>query len=407
MNWPARPLNVARPGVPGVLMVTGIFPPDHGGPASYVPRMAAALTARGHSVEVICLSDRLDHDDSAYSFKVRRIRRGLFWPFRIVATTFAIWQAARRNAMVFVNGLGSESALAAALAGRAAIHKIVGDYAWERAVGRGWYSGTIDQYQTAPKSVALRFLDFIRTFPIRGARRVIVPSRYLRGIVAGWQIDPGKITVTYNAAPPESTSSEAPPPFAAWPGRTLLTVCRLVPWKGVNAILRCLPHLPDTRLVVVGDGPKRRELGALADSLGVAERVIFSGHLSAAEVRHCLRQADAFVLNSTYEGLPHVVLEAMAAGVPVIATDAGGTREVVENETTGLLIPVGDDAALQAAIERLWRDPALGRALAAAAAERITAQFDFDGMVTATAATLRAAIAPAPGLPSLTLEETR
>ncbi len=390
-----------------ILIVTGIFPPDHGGPASYVPRIAAALSARGNSVEVICLSDRLDHDDSARPFKVHRIRRGMFWPLRIAATVFAIWRAARRNALVFVNGLGSESALAAALAGRAAVHKIVGDYAWERVASRGWFTGTLDEYQTASKNLTERFFDFIRDFPLRWACHIIVPSRYLRGIVAGWRIDAEKISVIYNAAAPDTASADATPSLPEWKGRTLLTVCRLVPWKGVDAILRRLPQLPDTRLIVAGDGILRGELGALADTLGVAGRVIFLGHISATEVRGYMRRAAAFVLNSTYEGLPHVVLEAMAAGVPVIATDAGGTGEVVENEMTGLLIPVGDEAALQAAIERLWHDPDLARKLTAEAASRLAAHFDFDAMVEATAATLRAAIAPTPSIPALTLEESR
>ncbi len=379
-----------------ILFVTGIFPPDHGGPASYVPRMAAALTARGHAVKVICLSDRLDHDDAARAFTVIRIRRGIFWPLRILKTVFTIWREARVTALVFVNGLGAESAIAAMLAGRSVVHKIVGDYAWERAVGRGWFRGTIDEYQTTHKTRALRLLDFIRTFPLRWARQIIVPSQYLRRILTGWNLDPQKIRVIYNAAPPLAESPDTPPPFPEWEGHTLLTVCRLVPWKGVDAIVRCLPQLPGTRLVIVGDGALRKELAALASTLGVQDRVVFTGLLAAAQARQSMRQADAFVLNSTYEGLPHVVLEAMAAGLPVIATNAGGTGEVVENDVTGLLIPIGDDAALAGAIRRLWHEPALGQRLAATAAARIAAHFDFETMVDATAATFRDVVARAP-----------
>src|SRR5947207_3433565 len=101
-----------------VLVVTGIFPPDHGGPAGYVPRLAAQFARRGHSIEIICLSDRVDHDDAAYPFGVHRIRRGLFWPWRILLTIFKIWRAALRHDLIYVNGLGAESALAALLAGR-------------------------------------------------------------------------------------------------------------------------------------------------------------------------------------------------------------------------------------------------------------------------------------------------
>ncbi len=384
--------RVGQSGAMRVLFVTGIFPPDGGGPASYVPRIAAAFVRRGHRVEVICLSDRLDHDDSAHPFALHRLRRGQFWPMRIFVTAFAIWRAARRNDLVYVNGLGAESALAAALAGRPAVHKIVGDYAWERVVGRGWFRGTIDEYQLFPKTLALRLIDAIRTLPLKWAERIIVPSRYLQRIVAGWGIDLGKVRVVSNAVSKPNVPENAPglPP---WPGRTLITVCRLVAWKGVAAIIRLLPELPTTRLVIAGHGHLRAELESLAQSLGVAERVLFLGEVPHGAVAGYLAQADAFVLNSTYEGLPHVVLEAIAAGIPVIATDAGGTSEVVEHQVTGLLVRVGDSAGLRAAIEELWNHPAMGQRLVAEAAARSRLHFDFEAMVAATEATLRAALA--------------
>jgi Glycosyl transferase 4-like domain len=114
-----------------VLMVTGISPPDRGGPASYGPRMAQALAKLGHSVEVVCLSDGLDGDGTCHPFRVHRIRRGRFWPLRVANTVFTIWCAAWRHDLIDVNGLGAESTLATLLAGRPAVHKIVGDYAWE------------------------------------------------------------------------------------------------------------------------------------------------------------------------------------------------------------------------------------------------------------------------------------
>jgi glycosyltransferase involved in cell wall biosynthesis len=384
METAARPLRL--------LMVTGIFPPDLGGPASYVPRMAAALTARGRQVKVICLSDRLDHDDSRHPFAVHRISRRLFLPFRLMATTLAIWRAARRSDLVFVNGLGSESALGALLAGRPAVHKVVGDYAWERATSMNLFPGTIDEYQRAEKNLKLRLFDSIRTIPQRLARQVIVPSQYLARIAAGWGIQREKIRVIYNAIAREPAASTAPPTLPPWPGRTLMTVCRLVRWKGVEPLIRLLPALPDTRLVVVGDGALRAELEALAVQCGVADRLHITGYVPPAEVHAFLTQADAFVLNSTYEGLPHVVLEAMAACVPVIATDVGGTSEVVTHDRTGLLIPPKDDAALRAAVERLWSDPALGARLTGAAAVDLADRFIFDAMLQATDDALVAAL---------------
>ena len=302
---------------------------------------------------------------------------------------------------------GAAAAGGAALAGRVTVHKVVGDYSWERAVGRDVFSATIDEYQTAPKNLTLRFFDFIRTFPLRWARHIIVPSQYLKRIVSGWGIPAEKIRVIYNAAAPAPEADRELKPLPEWKGRTLLTVCRLVPWKCVDAIIRRLPHLPGTRLVIAGGGILEEELTALALTLGVRDRTVFLGHIPSAEVRQRMRGVDAFVLNSTYEGLPHVVLEAMAGKVPVIATNAGGTGEVVENEATGLLIPVGDEAALQSAIERLWSDPELAQRLTATATQRLSAHFDFTAMVNATADTLRAAVAPARNPSKLTPEEAR
>ncbi len=373
-----------------VLMVSGIFPPDRGGPASYVPRMAQALVKRGHSVEVVCLSDRPVGDGTIHSLPVYRIRRGQFWPLRLANTVFAIWRAAWRHDVIYVNGLGAESALAALLAGRPAVHKIVGDYAWERAVGRKWFAGTIDEYQASPKSPALRMLDLIRTIPLKLARRIIVPSHYLGRIVGDWGIASRKIRVIHNAVAAGGIKPVVLLP--AWPGKTLITVCRLVPWKGVDALIRLLTELPDTRLVIAGDGYIRGELSDLATQSGVSERVLFLGDVPHDEVAGYLRQADAFVLNSTYEGLPHVVLEAMTAGAPVIATNAGGTGEVVEDEVTGLLVPVGDATALRAAVERLWSEPALGRQLTSEASRRLQAQFDFSTMTASTEAVLLATV---------------
>lgn len=374
-----------------VLIVTGIFPPDHGGPASYVPRMAAALVRRGHQVETICLSDRVAQGDDAYPFPVRRIARRQFWPLRIARTVLAVWWAARRHDVVYVNGLGAECALGAALAGRPAVHKIVGDYAWERAVGRGWFRGSIQAYQAHSKGLALRLADLVRTVPLRLAHTIIVPSQYLSRIVSDWKIDAAKIRVVPNATDVSVASGELPalPP---WRGKTLLTICRLVPWKGVDALIAILPELSETRLVIAGDGHLRDPLAALAESLGVDARVVFLGDVPHRDVPGYLAQSDAFVLNSSYEGLPHVVLEAMAARAPVIATDAGGTSELVEHGITGLLVPIGDGVALKGAIAQLWNQPALGERLAEEAAERCRVHFDFEAMVTKTEAVLRGAV---------------
>jgi glycosyltransferase involved in cell wall biosynthesis len=231
-------------------------------------------------------------------------------------------------------------------------------------------------------------IDWLRTVPCSQAYKIIVPSRFLKKIVTGWRIPEERIQVIYNALPSDAEKSFALPRSEA---RTLITVCRLVPWKGVDQIIELLPELPSVRLVIAGDGPLRSHLEEIAARLGVEARVVFLGQISQAEVTTSLRKSDAFILNSSYEGLPHVVLEAMAAGVPVVATNVGGTGELVTDGKNGLLVPFGDRAKLKSAISRVLDDPALAARLVQEARRFLEAHLSFRTMVEATEAILKTA----------------
>jgi glycosyltransferase involved in cell wall biosynthesis len=192
---------------------------------------------------------------------------------------------------------------------------------------------------------------------------IIVPSEYLkRMLTQHWGLPANRVQVIYNSfepvAPAEGYNGRDREDARAIIGLStrylLITVCRLTGWKGVDGLIRALPELgPEVGLVVVGDGPLYDELTALAEQLGVSDRVRFLGTVPRERVASLLRACDVFVLYSTYEGLPHVVLEAASAGLPVIATDAGGTREVVQDLANAQLVLVGNSVMLVEAI-RTW-----------------------------------------------------
>ncbi len=148
-------------------------------------------------------------------------------------------------------------------------------------------------------------------------------------------------------------------------GVRLVCVGRFEPQKNQKLLLRAFAEVhkqcPEAILELVGDGYLRSELEALVAELGLGDCVIMEG--VSADVAGRLNRADVFVLSSDFEGLPVSVLEAMACGLPVVSTDAGGTRDIVINEENGLIVPVGDQAALQDAMLRLCRDPALRRTM--------------------------------------------
>jgi glycosyltransferase involved in cell wall biosynthesis len=159
-------------------------------------------------------------------------------------------------------------------------------------------------------------------------------------------------------------------------------VSRLDPLKGIDVLLRAMPLLGDCDAIVVGDGPEQARLEALAASLNVTSRVHWAGY--RPDVPGVLPALDIFVQPSRYEGLPTTILEAMAAGLSVVATAVGGTPEVVVDGVTGLLVPPRDPTALAHAIAVLLRDPNLRRTMGRAGRERVAQHFSVECMVEQT-----------------------
>ena len=175
------------------------------------------------------------------------------------------------------------------------------------------------------------------------------------------------------------------PPAAAAPvptGGPVLCVARLVPKKGVDMLIEAAARLPDARVEIIGDGPRRDDLAALARERGVADRVRFAGSLPSSEVEQAFERCSMFVLpcrvapDGDRDGMPTSMLEAMARAVPVISTDVVGVREVVIHEQTGLLVPPDDSSLLAEAIARLAHEPAFAQALGERGRALVTERFD-------------------------------
>ncbi len=368
-----------------ILIVTGIFPPDIGGPATYVPQIAEGLAQRGHAVTVVTLSDRLDHEDGVYPFQVIRLPRRAFKPWRMGRTVLVLLRLGRRADVLFVNGLALESVLANFVLRKPLVMKVVGDLAWERATGRGWTADDFETFQKRRYGLRVELLKALRSWWTRRADRVIVPSRYLARWVAGWGVPKDKLVVIYNAVEPVDRVKPLPVPLKT-PVKAI-TVGRLVPWKRVDGLIEALREIPELGLVIVGDGPERPRLERIVQELGISDRVYFAGQRSKTETLSLMAACDFFVLNSTYEGHPHAVLEAMALGLPVVATAVGGTPEVVRDGETGVLVP-GRYGALGASLSALARDPALRRRLGRAARQWIGERLSAAHMIRLTEETL-------------------
>jgi glycosyltransferase involved in cell wall biosynthesis len=367
-----------------ILIVTGIFPPDHGGPASYVPAIATELARRHEVLGVVTLSDEPIGADNGYPFPVFRLPRHQNRLLRRLRTIQTIARLAVKADVVYLNGLVLEGILAVkALGRRPTVIKVVGDLVWESARNAGVTSASLDEFQAVALPAKQLLLRRLQGWYTNRADAVITPSLYLARIVEGWGVEPRKIEVVYNAIylPP-------PPPAIAEPTFDCVTVARLVPWKGMADLIEAsIAH--GWRLKIVGDGPLRAELEAQARSAPPGQ-IVFTGHVDKAKVSDEIASAKVFILNSTYEGLPHIVLEAKATGVPVIATAAGGTPETITHGIDGLLIPPASPADLVSAIASLLNDDAARRRIGLAGQQQVQVAFSYGALVARTEQVLAA-----------------
>jgi glycosyltransferase involved in cell wall biosynthesis len=358
-----------------ILLVSGIFPPEIGGPATYIPRLGGALSKR-HDVTVLALGAGRDQ---GYPFTLHRVPRGTSAWGRRWRTVCALRRLRRNADVVLVNGLYFETALA--LGGHVPlVAKVVGDTVWERARNVEATRLCLEDFQDKPGSCMWRVLHGLQGRCMARFQSVFTPSEYLRGIVAGWGVARERLSVIPNAV-------NFPELDRGSPEVDLVSVARLVPWKGLMELVD-LAVEQDISLALVGEGPLRGELEAYLKQYPSC-RVELRGAVAPERVPAEMRRGKVFVLNSSYEGLPHVVLEAQAAGVPVVATRAGGTPECIEDGVTGRLVKAGDRDELKQTLSSLLNDSEQRAALVQAALERLQRDFNFEQMVEQTEALLR------------------
>lgn len=353
-----------------VVVVSGIWPPDVGGPASHAPALADALVEAGHTVEVVTTAD-LAPDTQPYP--VHWVARDRPAPLRHLAVAREVRRAAQGADRVYATTMVRRAALGAALGRRPLVVKLVADEAYERERRAGRFAGTLEEFQAERRGLRLRFLRATRTAALRRARCIVVPSAYLRQIAIGWGLDPSRVDVVPNPAPelPEHPTRDEARATLGIDGFALGVAGRLTAQKALGDTLEALARVPDVALLVLGDGPERAKLERRAGELGLADRVRFLGAGTRDDVIALFRAVDAALLTSAWENLPHTLLEALATGTPVIATAVGGIPEVVRDGENGLLVPPRDIAAIASAIDRLVHDDALRASLAAAAAPSV------------------------------------
>jgi len=361
-----------------ILIVTGLFPPDIGGPATYSRYLAEHLPRYGHTVSVISFGD------------VRK-----YWPLVRHVVLFARILSKGKDADVIYAqdtlSVGLPACVANLFLRKIFVVRVPGDQVWEKGTSSFGVAMPLEKFPLYGDNWPwfLTMMRGLQQFVVKRAAALVAPSAYMRKVVKRWGIDPAKAVLIYNGVEEiDNTGNKAVlRGLLKFQGKLLISVGRLVPWKGFDTLIRLMPRLkerfPELKLLIAGGGPLMGALEEKAASLSLSDDVIFTGDLERDVLIRYLRASDVFALNSRYEGLSHQILEAMSIGVPVVAGNVGGNPEVIEDGTSGYLVKPDDMEALYGRISALLADSAL-RAKIVAAGKRKVTQFSNLRMVAET-----------------------
>ena len=318
-----------------VLVTVGIFPPDIGGPATFVPKIAKYFQDElNYEIEILTLSDNKNsniNDD----FSVKRIDRNLPIIYRWLKTIFTIYKLGKNKDLIFVNGLGTEATIANIFLNKKIIRKIVGDPVWERAYSKAKISESFDEFQVKNYGFSISFQKKVRSFSIKKSDIVVTPSKHLKNFILNLGFK-NKIEIINNGVfiPEENTNIFTNDQI------NITIVSRLVAHKNIEKIIKAISDLnsPLINLNIIGDGPELNQLQKISLESNNKDNIIFHGKLNRDDINHIFLKSDIYIQASNYEGLPHSLLEAMSYGIPVLCTPVGECKEILGNEDRGYIL---------------------------------------------------------------------
>lgn len=334
-----------------LLIATGLYPPDIGGPATYSKIIHDELTARGHAVRVVSFGS------------VRSFPKGIrhvFYFSNLLVRAIGVDTIYAQDPV----SVGLPAMVAAKILRKKFVVKIVGDYAWEQGVLRFGISEPLDEFSKKKNTYPafIKMLKKIETYVTNSAHKIIVPSAYLKTIVSNWGVQPEKISIIYNSfTPPKEIPDEEEKNNEI----LIVSAGRLVPWKGFQELVSFIPNIvalnENIRLVIAGDGPLREELVQQINNNMLNRYVRLVGKLSQDELYKLILRSKVFVFNTKYEGLSHQLLEVMYLKTPIITTAIGGNTELIENNVSGVLVEPDNKEEIVSAIQKIISDESFAK----------------------------------------------
>lgn len=342
-----------------ILIVTGIYPPDIGGPANFTPEFSEFLASKGHSTQVLTLSDEL-HPIGKSESKVRRIRRkGRV--IRRLKTLFWIIYYGKSADKILVTGLYEEVGLASLFLNTKIVMRIVGDPIWERARNSHTTTKDIEQFNISESKPSPQRIFL--SWAINRGHLCITPSEQLRDFMLRWTVTRPIRIIPNGVSIPEIARDI--------PDYRSITVSRLVSWKNVSLVvdtaIKC--GLP---LQIVGDGPLGDQLRPY-ESNGLIQLL---GRKNKAEVSNLLKDVNIFFLLSSYEGQSFALTEALANGLFCVVSDIPGNMQLIKHLENGFIFKLSDQENSTVELRKVLSERALVNAISARSRKYAIANLD-------------------------------
>jgi glycosyltransferase involved in cell wall biosynthesis len=327
-----------------ILLVTGIFPPDIGGPATYIPNLARYLMKKGHEVRILTLANDTKNQLSD-EFQIIRIQRKLPKPLRMILV-IALITLTPKDFKIFANGLHEEVGLSLALRKRHALAKIVGDPVWERSRNIGSTKLNIVDFNMSKQSLKARVQRKLIAFSLNRFTGVTAPSLELCSLIASWKVKK-KITYLANGTNVKVATDKTKHHY------DLICISRLVSWKNIKIHIDIANEI-GMRLAIVGTGPEEKDLKSYAKLKNC--EVTFLGERDKSQIESLLIQSKVFIMMSEYEGLSFSLLEAMSLGLPAIVSDIPSNTSVIRNGEEGIVLEIDNWQSRVPEIKELFKN---------------------------------------------------
>lgn len=373
-----------------ILLASPIYLPDIGGPATYTKELAHHLEgSQKYSLTILTYANR-QTAPLLPGTKLYVVNKDLPLPIRLCLFTAKLIFLSFRSDLIYVQNAvaaGLPTFITSKLTGISYVLKFVGDEAWERVTQTGETKLFLEDFLESKEKVEISFypklIMKIQGVVLRGAKIVTTPSMYLgQALIKNYNVCSENFKVNYNASEDglEKNIEEQKIP------NQILVTARLTKWKGIDGVIDAVKILKekkgkdysDLKLVVCGDGPELANLQQKTNKLGLSDTVSFLGRVSREETYRLRKVSEIYVLNSTYEGLPHTALTSFQAKIPMIATNTPGTNEAVYDNVSGLLTEVNNPEMLAEKIDLLLSDKDLQKKIVEGGTKILKEKFSWE-----------------------------